>query len=112
MYLCNEFAAVNSPSNLPFPLSFHLSTALLIMVIVECFCVLVLLGRFAVVRRCGLLSQTELRVLLVDLLVCHDREPCKNRRIDRDAAWIMDSSGPEEPCTRLGSRYHPANGQF
>lgn len=42
---------MNSPSNLPFPLSFHLPTALLIMVIEECFCVLVLLGRFAVVRR-------------------------------------------------------------
>jgi len=32
----------------------------------------------------------------VRLSVCHDREPCKNCRTDRDAVWVVDSGGPKE----------------
>jgi len=37
--------------------------------------------------------------------VCHDREPCKNGRTDRDAVWGMDSGGPKEACVRWGSAH-------
>jgi len=30
---------------------------------------------------------------LVCRLVCHSREPCKNRRTDRDALWVVGSAG-------------------
>jgi len=38
----------------------------------------------------------------VRLSVCHDRETCKNRRTDRDAVLIVDSSRPKEPFIRWG----------
>ena len=28
--------------------------------------------------------------------VCHSREPCKNRRIDLDVLWVVDSGGPKK----------------
>jgi len=30
--------------------------------------------------------------------VCHDREPCKNRWTDSDAAWDVDSGGSKAAC--------------
>ena len=39
----------------------------------------------------------------IGLTLGYDREPCKNGWTDRDAAWDVDSSGPEEPCVRLGA---------
>ena len=33
--------------------------------------------------------------LSVCLSVCHDREPCKNRRTDRDTVWVENSGGPK-----------------
>jgi len=33
--------------------------------------------------------------------VCHDHQSCKNGFTDRDAVWVQDSGGPEEPCSLL-----------
>ena len=38
--------------------------------------------------------------LSVGQSVCHNHEPCKNDRTDRDAVWDVDSGGPKEPCIR------------
>jgi len=38
--------------------------------------------------------------------VCHDREPCKNGRIDRDTVRDVDSVVPKEPCVRWGPDPH------
>jgi len=37
-------------------------------------------------------------------VVCHDREPCKNGRTDRDAVWNVDLGGPNKLCMRQGCR--------
>jgi len=34
--------------------------------------------------------------------VCHHREPCKNGWTDRYAVWVVDWSGPKEPCISWG----------
>ena len=52
-------------------------------------------------RRCGVLLQAEQRGVSVCLLVCRNREPCKNSGIDSDAVWDVDSGGPKEPYVRL-----------
>ena len=38
----------------------------------------------------------------VCLSVCHNQELCWNGWTDRDAAWVVDSGGPREPCVRWG----------
>jgi len=60
----------------------------------DCHCqVSSLSGHITVLRRCGLLVQTQLHGLLVCLLiglsVYNNREPCKND-------WTVDSGGPKE----------------
>jgi len=42
--------------------------------------------------------------LSVGQSVCHNHEPCKNDRTDRDAVWDVDSGGRglKEPCIRWG----------
>jgi len=50
--------------------------------------------------------------LSVDLPVCHDCEPCKNGRTDRDAVWVVDLGGSEEPCIGRGSTSADGKGQF
>jgi len=37
---------------------------------------------------------------VVCILVCHDSEPCKNGSTDRDAVWVVDTGGPQEPRIR------------
>ena len=47
---------------------------------------------------------------VVDLSVCHDREPCKNGWTDWDAVWVVDSGGSKEACVRWGAYWrHLAN---
>jgi len=36
--------------------------------------------------------------LSVSLSVCHNHEPCKSDRTNRDALWVVDSGEPKEPC--------------
>jgi len=46
------------------------------------------------IRRWRLLLQTELRGLSVSQSICHNDQPCKNSRTNRDAVWVVDSVGP------------------
>ena len=52
------------------------------------------------------------RSSVVCLSVCHDREPCKNGWTDRDAVWVVDSGGPNEPCIRWGPDPPMRRGNF
>jgi len=49
---------------------------------------IIILGRVAVLHRCGLLLQIERRGLSDRRLVCLSSEPGKNGWIDRDAVWV------------------------
>jgi len=48
---------------------------------------------------------------MVCLLVCHDCEPCKNNRTDRDAVWLRTRVGPRN-CVFDGVQILPYKRQF
>jgi len=54
-----------------------------------------LLGRIAVLCRCGLPLQMEGTARTV----CRDCEPCKNGWTNRDIVWDVDSGGPKPQGT-------------
>jgi len=63
--------------------------------------------------------RTYMRPILTDrvawsvgLSICHISEACKNGWSDRDAVWIKDSSGPNEPYVLHGVQIPHGNGQF
>jgi len=70
-----------------------------------------LLGRIAVLCRCGL----PLQMQGTAWHVCHDFEPSKNGWTNQDVVWDVDSGGtggPKEPCIRRRSRSPMQKGTF